>query len=125
MSDGEFAINSSINATTGYAPFKLNHVYIPRSGQHISTDTTFKAVKQFAQQAVWNLLDVHDANSNKCHKPGVEYVGLYRNVRIIDLNLSVGITNPRRLNLIFIPSVTVKHCILYKFTLIFIYIFYK
>ena len=52
-------------------------------------------------------------------------VGLYRNVRIIDLNLSVGITNPRRLNLIFIPSVTVKHCILYKFTLIFIYIFYK
>ena len=29
-------------------------------------------------------------------------VGLYRNVRIIDLNLSVGITNPRRLNLIFI-----------------------
>ena len=52
-------------------------------------------------------------------------VGLYRNVRIIDLNLSVGITNPRRLNLIFIPSVTVKHFILYKFTLIFIYIFYK
>ena len=37
------------------------------------------------------------------------HVGLYRNVRINDLNLSVGITNPRRLNLIFIPSVTVKH----------------
>ena len=52
-------------------------------------------------------------------------VELYRNVRIIDLNLSVGITNLRRLNLIFIPSVTVKHYILYKFTLIFIYIFYK
>ena len=40
-----------------------------------------------------------------------ECVELYRNVRIIDLNLSVGITNPRRLNLIFIPSVTVKHYI--------------
>ena len=50
-------------------------------------------------------------------------VKLFRNVRIIDLNLSVGITNLRRLNLIFIPSVTVKHYILYKFTLIFIYIF--
>ena len=25
----EFAINSSINATTGYAPFKLNHGYMP------------------------------------------------------------------------------------------------
>ena len=55
----------------------------------------------------------------------VANVELYRNVRIIDLNLSVGITNPRRLNLIFIPSVTIKHYILYKFTLIFIYIFYK
>ena len=42
---------------------------------------------------------------------------------LFDLDLSVGITNTRRLNLIFIPSVTVKHYILYKFTLIFIYIF--
>ena len=79
----EFAINSSVNATMGYAPFELNHGYMPRSGQHMSTDTTFKGVKQFAQQAVWNLLDVHDAilehrieqtyYSNKCHKPGVKY----------------------------------------------------
>ena len=40
----EFAINSSVNATMGYAPFKLNHGYMPRSGQHILTDTTFKGV---------------------------------------------------------------------------------
>ena len=44
----EFAINSTINATMGYAPFELNHGYMPRSGQHMSTDTTFKGVKQFA-----------------------------------------------------------------------------
>ena len=79
----EFAINSSVNATTGYAPFELNHRYMLRSGQHISTDTTFKGVKQFTQQAVWNLLDAHDAilehrieqmhYSNKCHKPSVKY----------------------------------------------------
>ena len=79
----EFAINSSINATTGYTPFKLNYRYMPRSGQHISTNTTFKGVKQFAQQAVWNLLDVHNAilehrieqthYSNKHHKPGIKY----------------------------------------------------
>ena len=31
----EFAINSSINATTGYAPFELNYGYMPQSGQHI------------------------------------------------------------------------------------------
>ena len=79
----EFAINSGINTTTGYAPFMLNHGYMPWSGQHISTDTTFKGVKQFAQQAVWNLLDVHNAilehrieqmhYSNKHHKPSIEY----------------------------------------------------
>ena len=79
----ELAINSSINATTGYAPFKLNYGYMLQSGQHISTNTTFKGVKRFAQQAVWNLLDAHDAilehrieqthYSNKCRKPGIKY----------------------------------------------------
>ena len=33
---------------------------MPQSGQHISTDIAFKDVKQFAQQAVWNLLDADD-----------------------------------------------------------------
>ena len=50
---------------------------------HISTDTSFKGVKQFAQQAVWNLLDVHDTilehrigqmhYSNKHCKHSMEY----------------------------------------------------
>ena len=52
----EFAINSSINATTGYAPFELNYGYMPQSGQHILTDTAFKGVKQFTQQAMWTLM---------------------------------------------------------------------
>ena len=76
----EFAINSSVKATTGYAPFELNYRYMLQLGQHILTDTTFK---QFAQQAVWNLLDAHDTilehkieqthYSNKHHKPSIEY----------------------------------------------------
>ena len=49
---GEFAINSSVNATTGYAPFELNYGYMPQTGQYISMDTSFKGIKQFAQQAV-------------------------------------------------------------------------
>ena len=79
----KFAINSSINTTTGYTLFELNYEYMPQSGQHISTDTTFKSIKQFAQQAVLNLLDVHDAilehrieqmhYSNKHCRPGIEY----------------------------------------------------
>ena len=36
-------------------------MYMPQSGQYISTNTTFKGVKQFAQQALWNLMDAHDA----------------------------------------------------------------
>ena len=57
--------------------------YMLRSGQHISADTAFKGVKQFAQQAMWNLLDAHDIilehrieqthYSNKHCKPGIEY----------------------------------------------------
>ena len=56
----------------------------------------------------WFISALCDLLHNEVLKKGYN-VGLYRNVRIIDLNLSVGITNPRRLNLIFIPSVTVKH----------------
>ena len=36
----EFTINSSINATTGYAPFELNYGYMPQSGQHTVTYKT-------------------------------------------------------------------------------------
>ena len=35
----EFAINSSVNTTTGYAPFELNYRYMPQSGQHIAVNT--------------------------------------------------------------------------------------
>ena len=79
----EFAINSSVNATTGYAPFELNYGYMLRTGQHILTDTTFKGVKQFAQQVVWNLMDAHDEilehrigqthYSNKRCQPSIKY----------------------------------------------------
>ena len=56
----EFALNSSVSATTGYAPFKLNCGYIPPLGQCISTDTKYAGVKQFAQQVLYNLMAVHD-----------------------------------------------------------------
>ena len=56
---------------------------MPISGQHISTNTAFKRVKQFTQQVLWNLVDVHDTilehrvlqmhYSNKHRRPGVIY----------------------------------------------------
>ena len=56
----EFVLNSSVSMTTGYSPFELNCGYIPPLGQCISTDTKYASVKQFAQQALYNLIAVHD-----------------------------------------------------------------
>ena len=52
----EFALNSSVSATTGFTPFKLNQGYMPQL-----RDTTFKGVKQFALQAKWDLMAAHNA----------------------------------------------------------------
>ena len=41
----EFALNSNVSATTGYAPFELNCGHIPLLGQRISTDTKYVSVK--------------------------------------------------------------------------------
>ena len=57
----EFALNSNVNGTTGYAPFELNCGYIPQLGQHLNIDTNYVGVKQFTQQAPWNLMMAHDA----------------------------------------------------------------
>ena len=79
----EFTINSSVNTTTDFAPFKLNYGYMLCSGQHISMNTMFKGVKQFTQQMLWILIDTHDTilehrvmqthYSNKHWRPGVMY----------------------------------------------------
>ncbi len=79
----EFALNSSVSATTGFAPFELNGGYLPQLGQRINTDTPFKGVKQFAQQALWNLMAAHDAiieqrvmqthHANRLRRKGEEY----------------------------------------------------
>ena len=57
----EFALNSSVSATTGFALFKLNQGYMPQIGMLMSFDTTFKGVKQFALQVKWDLMVAHNA----------------------------------------------------------------
>jgi hypothetical protein len=57
----ELALNSNVSATTGFAPFELNHGYMPRIDLPVNTDTTFKGVSQFTQQARWSLMAAHDA----------------------------------------------------------------
>ena len=54
-----------------------------RLGQHISTNMSFRSIKQSTQQASWNLLDAHNTiiehrvaqmhYSNKHQKPSIQY----------------------------------------------------
>ena len=57
----DFALNSSVSATTGFALFELNQGYMPQIRMPTSFDTTFKGVKQFALQVNWDLMAAHDA----------------------------------------------------------------
>ena len=59
----EFALNSSISSSTGFAPFELNHGYMPVITQRIKEGkpSTAPGVKLFVQQVIQNLEMAHDA----------------------------------------------------------------
>jgi hypothetical protein len=58
----EFAINSSVSESTGYAPFELSRGYMPSMIKEIQTDESFTSgVRSFAATALENLADAHDA----------------------------------------------------------------
>lgn len=57
----EFAINSSTNASTGFAPFELIYGYMPRLVPFPTDDIVYPGVKAFAQRARANLEIAHDA----------------------------------------------------------------
>ena len=58
----EFAINSSISESTGYAPFELNGGYMPSIMREVRGDEHFaRGVKSFANNALQGLADAHDA----------------------------------------------------------------
>lgn len=56
----QFAMNSSVSATTGFSPFELNHGYIPDSTGFFQSISASPGVKEFADQARWNLMEAHD-----------------------------------------------------------------
>jgi hypothetical protein len=62
----EFALNSSSSATTGFTPFELSGGYMPSLGRELNLTTPFKGVKQFAEQARWNLIAAHDVIITNC-----------------------------------------------------------
>jgi hypothetical protein len=56
----EFALNSSINSLSGFAPFELNYRYMPHLIPFPSNDIKFRGVKEFAQSARANLEITHN-----------------------------------------------------------------
>ena len=58
----EFAINSAISSTTGYAPFELNYVRMPQLMSSIKLEKAEnKGVKEFVELAVQRLNDAYDS----------------------------------------------------------------
>ena len=59
----EFAINSVVNKSTGYAPFELNYGFIPTlRGLLDRVPTSFKpGIRHYAEKAQSHLLTAHDA----------------------------------------------------------------
>jgi hypothetical protein len=58
----EFAINSAISATTGFAPFEVNYSWNPTMITEIDIkDVRFKGVQQFAEHALETIDAIHDA----------------------------------------------------------------
>ena len=97
----EFALNSSVSATTGLALFKLNQGYLAQIGMPTLFDTTFKGVKQLALQAKWDLMAAQDviiANhiqqtfhaNKKCHARYKYHVGDHMYLPTQNLTLPKG-----------------------------------
>ena len=58
----EFAINSSINKSTGFAPFELNGGYMPSMiCKYRVTNNVPPGIRDFADKALQNLMDAHDS----------------------------------------------------------------
>ena len=57
----KFVLNSSVNGSTGFAPFELTYGYMPRIVPFPTEDIQYPGVKEFAQRTRTNLEMVHDA----------------------------------------------------------------
>ncbi|KXN87598.1 hypothetical protein AN958_08423, partial [Leucoagaricus sp. SymC.cos] len=57
----EFAINSSISASTGYTPFKLNGAYMPSMLKEVRGDNSLpQGIKKFVEAVLTNMVATHD-----------------------------------------------------------------
>jgi hypothetical protein len=63
----EFAINSSVCASTGYAPFELTYGYIPQTIQSVG-ETVYAGVQEFANSTCDMVIRAHNTLIAACVK---------------------------------------------------------
>jgi hypothetical protein len=81
----EFAINSSINSTTGLAPFEINNRYMPIMMKEVKdNERTPPGVRSFTQNAIRNMAIAHNtlievrvfqkmyADKKQCSEPEIK-----------------------------------------------------
>ena len=59
----EFAINSAVSSSTGFAPFELNYGYLPSVNTQVQLESSSapRGIKAFVDNAVNSLSQAHDA----------------------------------------------------------------
>jgi hypothetical protein len=58
----EFALNSAISSSSGFAPFELNYGYMPSLNPGFEPEpSTAPGIRHFVERALRNLADAHDA----------------------------------------------------------------
>ena len=98
----EFALNSAISTSSGFAPFELNYGYVPSINPGITLESSaVPGVKHFVAHALRNLSQAHDAiiesqvrqthNANRlCQEDDTFAVGDQVYVSTADLSLPKG-----------------------------------
>ena len=81
----EFALNSAINSSSGFTPFKLNYGYIPTMNTGFTPQSiSVPSIKHFVKHTLQNLTEAHDAiiesrvhqmhNANHCQRTDDHFI---------------------------------------------------
>ena len=102
----EFALNSSVSKSTGFAPFELTYGYIPKTIQTIG-ESTFAGVQDFADNARDLVIRAHDAliesrvrqthDANARRRPDDERLDTGQHVYLSTENLNLPKARARKL----------------------------
>jgi len=102
----EFAINSSVSESTGFAPFELTYGYLPKTIQTVGS-SEFAGVQEFADNAKELVMQAHDAliasrvrqthNANNQRRPDDDRLKVGKGAYLSTENLNLPKARARKL----------------------------